>query len=139
MLVCTAYQTQKNELTVVNCGTSHLNPVTWNSYANLVYDYACAYPFEIKIKTPSISQLKSRRLFESRIYLEFSLPAQVIEKLSKVTGNKFLKQTSKRLNKLNEITCSSTSYISLGASRVCTFRRFSARWCLRRERYSIVT
>lgn len=87
---------------VVNSGTSHLNPITWNSYASYVIKYSMHNPPEVSLNRPQFKHMKSRKLFEIMIYLEYHLPAKIMNALASTINNKSLKKNSKQLSKLTE-------------------------------------
>lgn len=47
IIVAAAMEANKPQLSVINCGTSHSNPITWYKYMIWAFEYAVTQPFEI--------------------------------------------------------------------------------------------
>jgi nucleoside-diphosphate-sugar epimerase len=47
IIVATAMEANQPKLTVVHCGTSHVNPISWFRYMTWAFDYLKTQPFEM--------------------------------------------------------------------------------------------
>jgi fatty acyl-CoA reductase len=50
IIIGTAYQANKNSLTVIHSNTSHANPITWRKYGDYFTEYLKTQPFELMLR-----------------------------------------------------------------------------------------
>jgi len=54
ILIGTAFQANKDSLTVKHCASSHLNPITWKKYSDYILEYSRIQPMEQMLGNLSI-------------------------------------------------------------------------------------
>ena len=59
IIASTAFQANKDSLSIMHSSSSHANPITWKNYAELVLDYTKTTPFEFQFSNPHCSWISS--------------------------------------------------------------------------------
>jgi fatty acyl-CoA reductase len=77
ILVSTALEANIPQLTVINCGTSHQNPVTWYKYLGWALDYLKTQPFSMQAFTPNVRFVSQKPLFDAMFFMKNDLPARI--------------------------------------------------------------
>ena len=72
-----AFQANKNSLTVQHCGSSHANPILWSQYMTHIVDYSRKVPVENRVGSLRLRPV-SYKTYQRLFYLESVLPAKIM-------------------------------------------------------------
>lgn len=67
IIASTAFQANKNSLSIFQSCSSHANPITWKKYTEYFLDYAKTSPFEFQFSNPKITFLPDQKTYDVRI------------------------------------------------------------------------
>ncbi|CDW80559.1 male sterility protein [Stylonychia lemnae] len=103
IIVSTALGSKRQELKVVHCGTSHLNPITWGQYMEFGFQHIAYEPLKQQVFKPSVKFVPDSRQFQTYFYLKNELPSKIYKKIAQIPGiggQQMLKDATK-LEKIN--------------------------------------
>jgi hypothetical protein len=87
IIACAAYNANKNNFMVVNCGTSHKNPTKWGDVKVATLNYVKTNPFENQVFSPSVNFIANKRVIATKFYFKKELPTNILASYLKKFGS----------------------------------------------------
>lgn len=101
MMVAAYEQANKNELIVMNYGSSHKKPMLWFEYYDSAVKYFKQYPMNNTIFAPSINFEKYKTVLDIKVLFQKEIPAYVLYYYSRALGDTKTEAMANRLMDAN--------------------------------------
>ena len=82
-----AWQANRDSISVLHASSSHLNPITWYGYQGHILEYSKTNPFDQQFSTPSFKFLNNHGEYQRRYWVDYVLPSKVLNKTATLIGS----------------------------------------------------